>query len=125
MLNRKNLILSVAFLMLLSIVSAMAAGQEERGSGSFSVPRTVTAAGTEIKAGEYNIKWESQAAPSTAVTVEFKPIDQPQGVKVQGKIEPVNTKYGLDSLGIVKDSSGRDIIKELRYGGKKMKIVFD
>ena len=118
MLNRKYFIVSVAFLILLAVAPLMAA---EKGSGRFTVDRTLIAAGTEIKAGEYDVKWESN---SPEVTVEFTPIGKPEGVKVQGKIEAVNKKFDFNSLGIAKDQSGREVIKELQFGGKKMKIVF-
>ena len=115
--------------MSMSVVSSMAAEQAEKGSGRFVVPRTLLAAGTEIKAGEYDIKWESKASnsqiPTTAVSVEFTPVGKSQGVKVQGKIEMVNAKFSSNNLGIAKDASGRESIKELQYSGKKMKIVFD
>jgi hypothetical protein len=116
--SKKNLIVSVTFLILLAVVSIMAA---EKGSGRFVVDRTLIAAGTEIKAGEYDVKWESH---SPEVTVEFTPVGKPQGVKVQGKIEAVNKKFDSNTLAIAKDASGRELIKELQFGGKKMKIVF-
>ena len=118
MLNRKYFIVSVAFIILLAVATLMAA---EKGSGRFTVDRTLVAAGTEIKAGEYNVKWEGQGPE---VTVEFAPVGKPQGVKVQGKIEAVDKKFDFDSLGIAKDQTGREVIKEIQFGGKKMKIVF-
>jgi hypothetical protein len=92
------------------------------GSGRFVVDRTLVAAGTEIKPGEYDVKWESHGPEAT---VEFTPIGKHQGVKVQGKIEEVNKKFDSNSLGIAKDPSGREVIKELQFSGKKMKIVFE
>ena len=124
MLNKKYIIVSVAFLILLAVAPIMAAdnGAAEKGSGRFVVPRTLVAAGTEIKAGEYDVKWMSH---SPEATVEFTPIGKPQGIKVQGKIVGVDKKFEFDSIGIAKDKSGREAIKELQFNGKKMKIVFD
>jgi hypothetical protein len=124
MLNKKYFIVSVAFLVLLAVAPIMAAekGSAEKGSGRFVVSRTLVAAGTEIKAGEYDVKWMSH---SPEATVEFTPVGKPQGVKVQGKIVGVDKKFDFDSIGIAKDPSGRETLKELQFSGKKMKIVFD
>jgi glycine cleavage system H lipoate-binding protein len=97
-------------------------GSAEKGSGRFVVDRTLIAAGTEIKSGEYDVKWESHGQE---VTVEFTPIGKSQGVKVQGKIVEVNKKFDSNNLGIAKDPSGREVIKELQFSGKKIKIVFE
>jgi len=124
MLNRKNFIVSVAFLILLAVVPIMATEKEsaEKGSGRFVVDRTLVAAGTEIKPGEYNVKWQSHGSEAT---VEFTPIGKPQGVKVQGKIETVNKKYDSNNIGIARDPSGHEVIRELQFRGKKMKVVFE
>ena len=124
MLNRNHFIASVAFLILLAVAPIIAAekGSAEKGSGRFVVPRTLVIAGTEIKEGEYDVKWESH---SPEATVEFTPIGKSQGVKVQGKIEEVNDKFDSNSIGIAKDPAGRGVIKELQFSGKKMKIVFE
>ena len=119
MLNRKIFIVSVAFLILLAVAPIIAA---EKGSGRFVVPRTLVVAGTEIKEGEYDVNWVSH---SPEATVEFTPIGKSQGVKVRGKIEEVNDKFDSNSIGIAKDPAGRGVIKELQFGGKKMKIVFE
>jgi hypothetical protein len=118
MLNRKIFIVSVAFLILLAVAPIMAA---DKGSGRFVVDRTLLAAGTEIKAGEYDVKWERHGPE---VTVEFTPVGRSQGVKVQGKIEEVNKKFDSNNIGIAKDSSGHEVIRELQFSGKKMKILF-
>jgi len=119
MLNRNNLIATVAFVLLLAVAPIVAA---EKGAGRFVVPRTVVVDGSEIKEGEYDVKWVSH---SPEATVEFTPIGKSQGVKVQGKIEEVNEKFDSNNIGIAKDPAGRGVIKELQFGGKKMKIVFE
>jgi len=132
MLDRKNFIVSVAFLILLVVAPIMATegeigrfpekGLAEKGSGRFVVDHTLVAAGTKIKAGEYNVKWESHGPKAT---VEFTLIGKPQGIKVPGKIVEVNEKFDSNNIGIGKDPAGRDVIKELQFSGKKIKIIFE
>lgn len=132
MLDRKIYVVRVAFLIMLAVAPIMAAEEEigrfaekgtaEKGSGRFVVTRTLFAAGTEIKAGEYNVQWESHGPDATA---EFTRIGKSQGVKVPGKVVEVSKKFDSDSMAIAKDPDGRDVIKELQFSGKKIKIIFD
>jgi len=124
MLNRKNIIASITFSILLAVAPTMAAKKESvtKGSGTFVVPQTLLVAGTEIQAGEYDVKWESS---SSEATVQFRPVERGSEVKVQGKIEDVDKKFESNAVGISKDASGRKVLEELQFGGKKMKIVFD
>ena len=128
--DRNNFIVSVAFLILLALAPILLAedeisrfagkGSVEKGTGKFVVDQILFAAGTEIKAGEYNVKWESHGSE---VTVEFTPIGKAQGVKVPGKIVEANEKFDSNSIVIAKDPDGRDVIKELKFSG--IKIIFE
>jgi hypothetical protein len=130
--DRKKFMVGVAFLVLLAVAPIMPAEEElgrfaakgsaDKGSGRFVVDRTLFADGTEIKAGTYNVKWESNGPNAT---VEFTPIGKPQAVKVPGKIVEVNEKYGSNNIGIAKDPDGRNVMKELQFSGRKIKIIFE
>jgi hypothetical protein len=130
--DRKNFIVSVAFLILWAVAPIMAAegeigrfpakGLAEKGSGRFVLDRKLVAAGTEIKAGEYNVEWESNGPNAT---VKFTPIGKSQGVKVQGKVVEVSEKFDFNNVGIAKDPDGRSVIKELQFSGKRIKIIFE
>jgi ferredoxin len=128
--DRNNFIVSVAFLSLLALAPIMVAEEEtgrfagkesvEKGSGKIVVDQIIFAAGTKIKAGEYDVKWESHGPD---VTVEFTPIGKAQGVKVPGRIVEVNEKFDSDSMVIAKDPDGRNVMKELKFSG--IKILFE
>jgi hypothetical protein len=119
MFNRKSLIMTVTLLVLLAAIPLMAA---ESGSAKFVVGRTVFVTGTEIQSGVYDVKWEPNNQEAAVV---FTPIGKAAGIKAQGKIVDVDTKYNLNSVGIGKDSAGRDAILELQLSGKKFKVVFE
>jgi hypothetical protein len=127
--NKNNFVVSVAFLILLALAPMMMAeegigrfaakGSVEKGSGRFVMDKILFAAGTKIKAGEYNVKWESHGPDAI---VEFTPVGKAQGVKVPGKIVEVNEEFGSNDMVIAKDPDGRDVIKELKFSG--IKIIF-
>ena len=76
---------------------------------------------TEIKAGQYDDQ-VNRAVPKATVTAF---IGKPGGVTVNGKIEQVDKKYDYNSMGIGKDAAGREVIKQLQFSGKKIRIVFE
>ena len=119
MLKKKILIMLMALLILLVSVPTMALA--DSGTAKFKVPRTLVIAGNEIKAGEYNVKWESN---SPEAVVEFT-VNGKVVLKVQGKIVEGGTKFDYNSLVVTKDSSGRGVISGLQFGGKKFTIVVE
>jgi hypothetical protein len=131
MLDRKIFIASVAFLILLVAAPIMATEDEigrfpekglaEKGSGRFVVDHTLVAAGIKIEAGAYNVKWESLGSNAT---VEFMPIGKSKGVTVPGKVVKVSEKFDFNNISVAKDPAGRDVIKELQFSGKRIKIIF-
>ena len=115
---RKNHIMMVAFLVLLTATVLMAAG----GSAKFTVERPLFAAGTEIAPGRYNVQWESNGQEASVV---FTPVGKPNGIKVQGKVEEADKKYEFDAMAIGKDSADRLSIKQLQFSGKNIRIIFE
>jgi len=118
--NSRTTIIVVALAVLL--VAAPILALAESGSARFVVTRTLYFGDTEIKAGQYDVKWES-SSPEATVTFAF--IGKPGGVTVNGKIEQVDKKYDYNSMGIGKDAAGREVIKQLQFSGKKIRIVFE
>jgi hypothetical protein len=114
MLKIKNL---VVFMLLVFFIAApiIAAVEVAR----FNVADTYFAAGTEIKPGRYDVKWESNGE------VTFGFVGKPGGIKVQGKIEEGDKKYDANNIIIGKDSAGRSAIKQLQFKGKNVRIVFE
>jgi hypothetical protein len=115
----KNLIMLSMLLVILASTSIMAV---DGGSAKFVVTRPLFAAGTEVKVGQYDVKWQ----PGTQTTeVTFAAVGKSLEIKLQGKIEEVETKYDYNSMVIGKDSAGREAIKQLQFSGKKIRIVFE
>ena len=116
MFNSKKSITVVALLLLLTAAPLLAL----EGSAKFSVPQTMYIAGKEIKAGAYDVKWKSS---SPEATVSFV-VNGKVVLEVQGKIEELSKNNDYTSLLIGKDSTGRQAINGMRFGGKKITITF-
>jgi hypothetical protein len=118
MFNSKKLIVMVTlFLLLASTIIAL-----ESGNARFAATRTIFAAGTELKAGQYDVKWESNGQDTTVV---FTPVGTRTEIKVQGKVENSEKKYEYNSMVTGKDSAGRDAIKQLQFKGNNVRIIFE
>jgi hypothetical protein len=91
------------------------------GKANYQVTRAMVVAGTEIQPGQYEVKWKSS---SPEATVEFR-LNGQVVATVQGKIQTLDKKPLYNSLVIGKDSSGREAIKELLFGEKDVKVVFE
>jgi hypothetical protein len=118
MLNSKKFIM-MALLTLLAVAPIMAT---ENGSGRFSLAKPLFASGTEIKAGTYDIKFETN---DKSASVTFMVVGKAQKIEVQGKVQSVEAKSEYDSMGVGKDSQGRDAIKRISFSGKKIQIIFE
>ena len=123
MFNRKNLVMILAFLILLAAVPAIASDNSS-GSARFAVTSTLFVAGAELQAGQYEVTWQA-GEDGTSTEVMFAPNGKKNGVKVQGKIENVAQKYDYNSMAIGTDASGRKVIKQLQFSGKNLRIVFE
>ena len=118
MFKNKNLLMSVMLLVLLAAMPAMALNN---GSSKFTVSETLLVAGSEIQAGDYDVKWES-GGQEVAVTflAKGKAI-----AKVQGKVVEKDKKSDENALLIARGSDNRKSLKEIRLAGKKDVIVFE
>jgi hypothetical protein len=75
--------------------------------------------GNEVKPGRYDVEWDTANAE-----LAFKR----EGVtyaKAKGKFVEVEQKYEYSSMDIDKDSAGRSVLRTLKFGGKKFRIVFE
>jgi hypothetical protein len=109
---------SAMFLIFLAAASTIAVAKK---APIFKVSETVYAAGIEIRSGEYAVTWESN---SPKAIVSFA-VDGKTVAKAEGKVVEANKASEYDTLVIVKDSSGRKVIKEIRFAGGKNSIVFE
>ncbi len=116
MFNRGTSLVILVLLLLLTAAPIFA----ESGSVSYTVYKNMLIAGTEIKAGEYQVKYQSN---SPEVTVTFK-AEGKVVATVKGKLEQLNKATDYTSLLVGKDSAGNDIIQALQFGGKKYRVVF-
>jgi len=116
MFKSKNLIWAATVILLLIAIPAMAV----EGTAKFVVTDTLSVAGNVLKPGEYDVKWASSSPEASVVFMS-------QGkavLKVQGKIEELNAKTDSNSLLIMKDPSGKPVLKCLQFNGKKIRITF-
>jgi uncharacterized protein (TIGR02588 family) len=118
MFNSKKLIVMVTLFLLLAATIIAA----ENGKARFAATRTIFAAGTELKAGQYDVKWEANGQETTVL---FTPVGTRTEIKVQGKVEQSEKKYDYNSMVTGKDSAGRDAVKELQFKGNNVRIVFE
>jgi hypothetical protein len=118
MFNSKKLFVMVALFMILSTVMIFAEG----GSARFAATRPLYAAGTELKTGQYDVKWETNGQ---ATTVIFTPVGTRTEIKVQGKVEQSDKKYDYNSMVTGKDAAGRDAVKQLQFKGNNVRIIFE
>jgi ABC-type dipeptide/oligopeptide/nickel transport system permease subunit len=117
MLNSRSSLVIFILLILLTAAPILA----ESGSANYSVSKTMLIAGTEIKAGEYQVKYQSNS-PEVTVTVKS---NGKVVATVKGKLEKLTETTDYNSLLVGKDSAGRDIIAALQFGGKKYRVVFE
>jgi hypothetical protein len=117
MLKNRNSIVLVTLLVLLAAIPMMMA----KDSYKFAVSRTMFVAGTEIKTGIYDVKYEVNNAEATVMFYAYGKV----AVKVQGKVEESKTPAENNSLAIGKDASGREAIKALMFRDKTTTIVFE
>ena len=106
---------------ILMLVSAAVMLMAADGSARFTLLTPLFVSGNQVKPGQYDIEWTG----NPDATVVFKQIGKPQPVlTVKGKIESTD-KGDYNSFQEGKDSAGRDAIKALIFGSKKVRIVFE
>ena len=113
-----KLLMLVSLLVLLAAAPIIAAA---KGSVNLEIKSAVFAAGSELQPGQYNIKWE---ANGSAATVTFFNKGK-AAATVQGKIVEVDKAFDYSSFLSAKDSSGRLVMREIQFAGKKIKIAFE
>jgi azurin len=116
MFDRRNTFVIFVLFILLSAAPILAAS----GSATYSLSKTMFMANTKMQAGDYQMKYKSNG-PEVTVTVkcEGKVV-----ATVQGKLEKLDKPTDYTSLLIGKDSTGREVIEGLQFGGKKYRVVF-
>jgi hypothetical protein len=117
MFNSKKIVMTITLLVLMAAIPAMAL----EGMGKFVVSAQLFVGGQEIKPGEYDVKWESHSPEATVTFISKGKV----ALKVEGKVEELNRVSDYNSLAIGKDSAGREAIKGLQFGGKKVRIIFE
>jgi hypothetical protein len=111
----KCLVIMVVIALAVPIMMAL-----EAGTAKLTLAKDVFISGTEIKAGQYDIKWEA-----TGQDVVFIPSGKTEGIKVQGKVEQVDKKIEQNSMMTGKDSAGREALKQVQIKGKNVRIQFE
>jgi hypothetical protein len=118
MLKRNNSILIVTLLIIMVAAPiVLFAG----GVAKFSMTRTLYVAGSELKAGTYDVKWEANSSEATVTFI----IDRKVAATVKGKIVERPNPADFNSLMIGKDTSGRETISGLLFREKTTSIIFE
>jgi hypothetical protein len=118
----KKVLMAFFMLVLLTACSTIALAADSTSISTKIIVRSATlVAGTEIQPGEYKVQFEPNSPEATVTfTSEGK-----TKVTVKGKLVESNKKFEQTMSLTGKDSSDRDIIKEIRISGKKYSIVFE
>lgn len=92
----------------------------EGGTARFTFSSATLVAGTEVKAGKYDIQWKPDGE------IAIKLVGKPTTIKVQGKIEELETKLQDNSLGTTRDADGKTVLKRIDFKGKKnIRVTFE
>ncbi len=115
--RRKSVLISFALGVLLVSV-ASAAG---KGSLQVTLNRPMVVAGTPLGPGSCMIAWTSHS-PETDLkfAMHGKVVAEAHGKMVERPEKAVQ-----DTLVTVRDDSGREVLKEIRFEGKKSVLVLD
>lgn len=114
---KKNSIVFLTLIVLLTLIPMSMA----KDTYKFAVSRTMFIAGTEIKAGTYDVKYEISNAEATVMFYSRGKV----AVQVKGKVEESAKPAENNALATGKDASGRDAIKALMFRDKTTTIVFE
>jgi hypothetical protein len=117
MLKNRRSIMLVTLLILLVAAPMMSLAE----TGKFKVARDMFVAGTAIKAGTYDVKFEATGSDASVVFTANGKVE----AQVKGKIEDGGKVSDYNSLSVGKDSAGRDAIKAMMFKGTKTTVVFD
>jgi hypothetical protein len=92
----------------------------DAGEAKFVTTKDFFISGTEIKAGQYDIRWEA-----TGQDVAFVPAGKTEGIKIQCKVEQVDKKSDFNSMMSGKDSAGRETLRQIQFRGKNVRLQFE
>ncbi len=115
--KRRSVFISLAFAALL-VSSASAAG---RGTLQFTLRRPMVVSGTSVGPGDYLITWKTHS-PETDVTFA---LHGRTVIEAHGKMVERPEKASQDTLVTARDESGNDVLKEIRFGGRKWVLLLD
>jgi hypothetical protein len=118
----KRVLMTFFMLVLFTACCTIALAVDSTSGSTTIIVRSATfVAGTEIQPGEYKVRWE---ANNPEATVTFT-TDGKSKITVKGKLVESNKKFEQTTSLTAKDSTDREIIKEIRVSGKKYSIVFE
>jgi hypothetical protein len=115
--NRRGVFIALS----LAVLLIGAAGAMAKNAMSFALDRPMTIGDKTVGPGKCEITWATHS-PQTDVNIYF------QGkviAELHGKMVERGIKADYNSLVTVKDRSGKDVLKEIRFAGKKSVIVLD
>ena len=110
----RSLISGVALALLLS-ASALA-----KGSRTINLAYAAVLSGTQIEAGQYQLRWEERSPEATVTLANGRNVV----ATAQGKVEERSVKYGRNMVLLTTKPDGSRTISEFRLAGTNKAIVF-
>lgn len=110
----RSLISGVALVLLVS-ASALA-----NGSRTIKLAYPATLSGTQIEAGQYQLRWEERSPEATVTLAKGKNVV----ATAQGKLEQRSAKYERNMVVLTTRADGSRTINEFRLAGTNKAIVF-
>jgi hypothetical protein len=117
--ERKNLLSLVMVSLLLAYGSIMALAAE--GEAKFVVTKALFVAGNQIQPGAYSVKWETNNSEATIIFQNGGKV----AVEAKAKCVEIEQKNDRNSMMVGKDAEGRDILKQIQFAGKNIRITFE
>jgi len=115
--NSRSVFSTLALGMLFLMVESAAA----RGVMKVSLQKPLVVAGKSIGPGSCLITWTTHS-PETDVSFEMH---DKVVIEAHGKMVERPEKAEKDTLVTVKDDSGNQVLKEIRFGGKRSVLVLE
>jgi hypothetical protein len=105
----------------LGLAVLLASSAFASNKGTLNVHETLEVAGQQLAAGEYQVRWNG--APGSNVEVSFMQ-GKREVAKASAKVVALDKASDNDSA-FVDHSSGKAIVTEVRFAGKKYALALD
>jgi hypothetical protein len=112
--NMKNVAKSVV----LGLAALLASSAFASNKGTFDVRETVEINGQQVAPGEYQVRWDGTGSDVEVTFMHGKK----EVAKTSAKLIALDKPYSYDSS-VVEHTSGKAVVSEIRFGGKKYALA--